>query len=91
MKVESEDLTVYPNPAKGILYVKTKNREVRELYNGVGQMLYRTYDNELDVSALSSGVYYVRCGNKVKKVLIECFMYIWDVMTINLKPRSERY
>ena len=61
----------YPNPAKDVLYINTNSKDVKEVFNGVGQMLIRTFDNELDVSRLSPGLYFLRCGKKIKKVLIE--------------------
>lgn len=66
-----EDLQVYPNPAKTTLFIKTENNGKRELYNSVGQLLISTKENEIDVSIYCEGLYYFKCGNTVRKVVIE--------------------
>lgn len=64
-------LEVYPNPASAIFYIKTAYKGNRELYNSIGQLLRSTKGNKIDVSDLSKGIYYIRCGNSVKKVMVE--------------------
>ncbi len=66
-----ETLEVYPNPASTKLYTKTESKELRALYSSVGQLLISTPENEIEVSNYPSGVYYLKCGNQTKKVLIE--------------------
>lgn len=65
------DLQVFPNPASTILFVKTSLSSKRELYNALGQLIYTTTKNEIDVSKFAKGMYYLRCGFHVKKVIIE--------------------
>ncbi len=43
----------------------------KELYNYVGQLVLSTKENEIDVSRLCKGIYYLRVGNQTKKVIIE--------------------
>jgi len=65
---------VYPNPAYSKLYIKSDKRianSQKELYNSVGQMVLRTKKNEIDVSGLSKGMYYLRVENQVVKVVVE--------------------
>jgi len=67
-------LVVYPNPAYSKLYIKSDKRianSQKELYNSVGQMVLRTKKNEIDVSGLSKGMYYLRVENQVVKVVVE--------------------
>lgn len=66
-----EMLEVYPNPTSTLFYINTAYKGNRELYNSIGQLLLSTKGNEIDVSNLSSGIYYIRCGNSVKKVMVE--------------------
>jgi hypothetical protein len=78
-----EMLEVYPNPAFGKLFIKYEIASLqggqaqslantkKQLYNSVGQMVLSTKENVIDVSNLSTGVYYLRCGNQVVKVIIE--------------------
>jgi len=66
-----ETLEVYPNPTHRLLYIKTASNKERLLFNALGQLVQRTHGNELDVSALPAGVYWLRVDNRVKKVVVE--------------------
>jgi len=69
--VRYEMLVVYPNPNNFKLKIKNGDLKMKELYNSVGQMVLSTNEYEIDVSGLSKGMYYLRCGNQVRKVIIE--------------------
>ena len=62
---------VYPNPSSTSLYIKTESKEQRELYNSIGQLLFTTKENEIDVRKYSKGVYYLKVASKFKKIIIE--------------------
>ncbi|MBK8327900.1 MAG: T9SS type A sorting domain-containing protein [Bacteroidetes bacterium] len=64
-------LEVYPNPARSVIIIKTESKEKRELYNSLGQLLFSTKSNQIDVSFYSEGVYYLKVGEQVQKVLID--------------------
>jgi hypothetical protein len=64
-------LVVYPNPASTKIIIKTKTKQKKELYNSMGQLIFSTKENEMDVSRLSKGVYYIKCEGQSKKVIIE--------------------
>lgn len=70
---ENNDLVVYPNPSSGKIKIESTNyaASLKQLYNSVGQLILQTHENEMDVSGLSKGVYYLRCGTSVAKVLVE--------------------
>nr|MBP6315465.1 T9SS type A sorting domain-containing protein [Chitinophagaceae bacterium] len=67
----SEMLEVYPNPTSTILYIKNSKGKKKELYNTIGQLIYTTKKEEIDVRRLARGIYYLRCDGQSKKVLIE--------------------
>lgn len=69
--VKEEGFIVYPNPVSDVLWMKNAVGKTKELYNSVGQAIFSTMKNEMDVSWLSRGVYYLRCGGEVRKVIIE--------------------
>ncbi|MBK9483036.1 MAG: T9SS type A sorting domain-containing protein [Bacteroidetes bacterium] len=46
-------------------------RTKRELFNSIGQLLFTTKENEIDVSKYSKGVYYLKVASKFKKIIIE--------------------
>jgi hypothetical protein len=68
---EVEGFAIYPNPVRDLLYIKTDYKGKRELYNSVGQLLFFTGNNEINVSRYSRGIYYIKIGNMVRKVIIE--------------------
>jgi hypothetical protein len=61
----------YPNPANNTLYFKNATNQQKQLLNIYGQVLFTTKKEEMDISWLPSGIYFVRCGSVVKKVLIQ--------------------
>lgn len=73
-----DELIIYPNPTSTIFYIKNlsndkagTNRKIKELYNTVGQLIFTTFKNEIEVSNYSKGIYYLRCGFQTKKIIIE--------------------
>lgn len=66
-KIENSGLSIFPNPAKEILYIKNENPEQTkikvELFNSLGQIVMRI-DNvsgsrNVDVSHLKPGIYFI--------------------------------
>jgi hypothetical protein len=70
-EVGSEQVVVYPNPTNSKLRIKNGELKMKELYNSVGQLILSTKENEIDVSNLPKGVYYLRVENQVVKVVVE--------------------
>jgi hypothetical protein len=68
---EKTQLEVYPNPTSSTLYIKSSSNSKRELFNSIGQLLFTTKENEIDVSKYSKGVYYLKVASKFKKIIIE--------------------
>ena len=71
IRMEGEKLEVFPNPANAVINIKTEIIGKRELYNSVGQLLIVTNLNEIDVRKYSKGIYYIKVGNTVRKIIIE--------------------
>ena len=71
LTIMNDKLEVYPNPTSSKLYIKTELRDKRELYNAMGQFILSTQANEIDVSRCSKGVYYLKCGIFIKKIIID--------------------
>ncbi|MCC7029540.1 MAG: T9SS type A sorting domain-containing protein, partial [Chitinophagaceae bacterium] len=70
-EVDSLQLAVYPNPASNVFYVQTHSKHKRELYTDIGKLLISTDLNEIDVSNYSKGIYYIKVGSAVRKVVVE--------------------
>jgi hypothetical protein len=72
LSILKDELVVYPNPATSKLQIKNSNlKNVKVLFNEVGQFVLSTNKNEMDVSQLVRGVYYLKCNDKVRKITIE--------------------
>ena len=58
-------LKIFPNPASNILTIKTDNQTIDEnrIYNLTGQIILkqRPSGNQIDVSALPTGLYVIEC------------------------------
>lgn len=68
-------LSVYPNPAGDQVQIQVSDSEERDLevYNTVGELIERrSYSGFYHVTTetWAAGVYYVRCGEAVKKLII---------------------
>lgn len=65
-EVFAEDLTLFPNPAKSTLYVKTKynlNDAIYTVFDISGKRVLNSkfgINNTVDVSSLSTGTYFLR-------------------------------
>ncbi len=75
MDAALEDITIYPNPTTGNLYIDAIGIQKVECYNQMGQLV-RVYDNvrnSIDLNNLSEGVYTLRItvpqGVTVRKVV----------------------
>jgi len=68
----NDEFLVYPNPTHNKFQIisKTPNAK-KELYNSVGQLIFSTYSNEIDVTGYSKGVYYLKCGRYIRKLVVE--------------------
>jgi hypothetical protein len=64
-------LEIYPNPTSTLINIKSESKANRQLYNSIGQLLLTTKENEINVSKYNSGIYYIKVGNVVRKVVIE--------------------
>ena len=62
---ENDDMTisVYPNPAHDKLFVNAANIQRVDLYNISGQLMISSTENEINVSELNPGMYFVRVNN----------------------------
>ena len=71
LAISNEQLKVYPNPAFNELSIENGKLKIKELYNYTGQLLFTTAENKIDVSKFPTGLYFVKCGAEVIKVILE--------------------
>jgi hypothetical protein len=65
------EFEIYPNPTSRQLYIISESKAKKELYNSVGQLLYTTMQNEIDLRRYTKGVYYLKVQTAVKKFVID--------------------
>lgn len=72
------DIQLYPNPVHEQLYIDLSSDLVIEqvkIYNNLGQLIKQEVSSRIDVSNLTSGLYYVvittNKGKTTKKLLVE--------------------
>lgn len=66
---EGESIAVFPNPTDGIVTVVAPEGEKVTLYDAMGRVLLVTRDRRIDLGGLRSGLYLLRCGNEIFKVI----------------------
>jgi hypothetical protein len=63
-EISDEDVSVYPNPAKDVLYIENCELGTAVIYNATGQVMgeYRISDhrNNINVSSFESGLYIIK-------------------------------
>ena len=65
-------MQIYPNPTKGTFSVlHVPKGSTKEFYNSLGELLFSTNLEEIDVRQYSKGVYYIRCSGQVRKVVVD--------------------
>lgn len=57
---EREMVSIYPNPARDVIFVGGSNVQRVEVFNVTGQMVASSMGTEINVSQLDSGMYFVR-------------------------------
>ncbi len=69
-ETEEKELTIYPNPSNGKLTVEFQNGHQAPLfvYNQLGQLMMSSDSNQLDLSPLNAGIYFISSPNYSTKV-----------------------
>jgi len=64
---EIENLFLFPNPA--IDYITINNQGLKTIYNMMGVRVMSTYDTEININQLASGIYNLRVSNRNMKFI----------------------
>jgi len=71
---DTDKLTIYPNPVSDVVYI-TENVKSLQLYNINGQLVAQTTAQQLNVSQLPAGIYFVKIirtdGSIISKKIIK--------------------
>jgi hypothetical protein len=57
----NNNLFIYPNPASNKININY--RGLKEIYNVLGDKVIHTFENEINISSLSKGVYFLKAGD----------------------------
>ena len=71
VKGEKDEIEIFPNPTSTGFCIKNANGNKKELFNVLGELLFSTKADEINVRHFAKGIYYLRCENESKKVIIE--------------------
>ena len=65
------NFSIYPNPATNSIYLKTNKPESITIYDIFGriQMVKITYNDKIDISDLSAGIYFIKIGERNAKFI----------------------
>ena len=70
--LENEEPIIYPNPISNTMTIKSSSNDEMRLFDLNGRLIHKTSivsgENQLDMSQISSGTYFVEIGNEAKKV-----------------------
>lgn len=68
-----EDITIYPNPTKEMLYIKSDTKpDTVTIYSLQGKLLKQDVNtNKISVNGFSAGIYFLRVNNQFIKFIIQ--------------------
>ena len=65
-------LSVWPNPAKDRVVIEGMKAAEVQVYNTLGQLVERVQgSNEINVSGLQEGLYFITVGNNTRKIIVK--------------------
>jgi hypothetical protein len=67
-------LRLYPNPVRDILYIDGPDFTSVEIYDSQSRLMYRGYENRINVSTLTNGLYLVKLKLTDRSYLIQQFI-----------------
>jgi hypothetical protein len=71
----TDEINIYPNPAKDKVYIKAEETGEIKLFDLLGSEIITTKTNEIDISSLSDGVYFMQIDTRAKiytqKIIIQ--------------------
>ena len=65
-------LQLWPNPASETIHIDGLNAAEVQVYNALGQLVKRVQgSNEINVSSLPEGMYFIKVGNNTRKIIVK--------------------
>jgi len=69
-EIQENQLIIYPNPTTGIFTVQGATGEI-QVYDLFGRLVLRSNNQQVDMGSYPNGMYMVRIGEVVKKVILQ--------------------
>jgi hypothetical protein len=69
--LKMSELEVYPNPSSSVFYIKNKQGKKKELFTMLGELLFTTTKDEIEVYNLPKGIYLLRCESQVRNLVVK--------------------
>lgn len=73
--IQNSDFQIYPNPTQGKIIVEAQENAHITIMNSIGQIVYKqiaaTNKTEVFINALPNGIYLVKVGNMMRKIMKE--------------------
>lgn len=73
--IDKKYFSLYPNPISNILHIKTNHYDLNKviIYNNLGQIIFSTNSNIINVENLKSGIYFIKVftnkGNSTERII----------------------
>ena len=66
----NEKAWFFPNPSNDVVHIISKDNLDTHLFDSIGKCIYTTKGQIMDVNTLPQGIYYIKSGYKVGKLII---------------------
>ena len=73
-EIDNEEVVIYPNPVNDIVMIETHGRASLQnviIYDVNGRKVLSTSESQIDISNLPNGIYFIKLGEKISKLVIE--------------------
>jgi len=68
---KNKTVNIFPNPAKDFIYIESNEALEVKLYDLLGNEILTTKENEINISNLSEGIYFIHVNNYTQKVIVQ--------------------
>lgn len=70
-QIQSDEVSIYPNPSNGIVNIQFNEDVVSNLYDATGKLVNTFNVNKVTTTIETPGVYYLNWNNNIEKIIIK--------------------
>ena len=74
-KGSDNSIRLYPNPTQGIIFIEAESLSSVEVYNLMGERIFRSEQRRFDFSSYPEGAYYLKCFDREGQVTVLKVIY----------------